>query len=59
MFVPQVGGTAGQVLTSGGDNAEPVWATMIKALKITSAAYEALVQAGTTDPNTLYLIVDE
>lgn len=59
IFVPQVGGTAGQVLTSAGDNTEPVWATMIKALKITTAAYEALVQAGTTDPNTLYLIVDE
>lgn len=59
VFVPQVGGTAGQVLTSAGNNAEPVWATMIKALKITTAAYEALIQAGTTDPNTLYLIVDE
>ena len=58
MFVPQVGGTAGQVLTSAGSNAEPTWETMIKAVKITSAAYDALVQAGTTDPNTLYLIDD-
>ena len=59
VFVPQVGGTAGQVLTSAGDNAEPVWTTMIKVVKITSDAYDALVQAGTTDPNTLYAIVDE
>lgn len=56
MFVPQVGGTAGQVLTSTGDNAEPVWATMIKAVQITSDDYDALT---TKDPNTLYLIVDE
>ena len=57
VFVPTQAGTAGQVLTSTG-NAEPTWQTMIKAVKITSAAYDALVQAGTTDPNTLYLIDD-
>lgn len=56
VFVPQVGGTAGQVLTSAGNNAEPVWATMIKAVQITSDDYDALT---TKDPNTLYLIVDE
>ena len=58
-WVPTTGGSQGQILTSAGNNAAPVWATMIKSLKITSDAYEALVQAGTTDPNTLYLIVDE
>lgn len=58
MFVPTAPGTAGQVLTSAG-NAEPTWATLIKSVKITSDAYEALVQAGTTDPNVLYLIDDE
>lgn len=58
VFVPSVGGTAGQVLTSSGPNSEPTWSTMIKAQQITSAAYEALVQAGTTNPNTLYLIND-
>lgn len=58
-FFPTEGGTAGQVLTSTGNNSAPSWATLIKAVKITSDAYEALVQAGTTDPNTLYLIVDE
>lgn len=57
-FAPETVGTQGQILKSVGDGA-PQWATMITALKITSAAYEALVQAGTTDPNTLYLIVDE
>lgn len=55
MFVPTSSGEAGQVLTSAG-NAEPVWATMIKAVQITSAAYDALT---VKDPNTLYLIVDE
>ena len=55
MFVPTSSGEAGQILTSAG-NAEPVWATMIKAVQITSAAYEALT---VKDPNTLYLIVDE
>lgn len=58
MFFPTSGGTEGQVLTSAG-NAEPVWTTLIKSVKVTSAEYEALVQAGTTDPNTLYLIDDE
>ena len=57
-YVPTVGGTAGQILQSNGTEAAPTWTTMIKAQKITSAAYEALVQAGTTDPNTLYLIDD-
>ncbi len=59
IFVPTEGGTSGQVLVSSGDNAAPVWATMIKVVKISSADYDALVQAGTTDPNTLYAIVDE
>lgn len=58
MYVPTDAGTQGQILTSNGDNAAPTWATMIKAVQITSAAYEALVQAGTTDPNTLYLIIN-
>lgn len=58
MFVPTQSGTEGQVLISAG-NAEPTWATLIKSVKITSDAYEALVQAGTTDPNILYCIVDE
>lgn len=53
-YVPKQGGTAGQVLTSAGD-AEPQWATMIKAQQITSDAYDALA---VKDPNTLYLIVD-
>lgn len=52
-FIPTQPGTAGQVLTSAGD-AEPRWATIIKAVKITAADYEALA---TKDPNTLYLIV--
>ena len=56
IFAPTNGGTQGQILTSNGDNAAPTWATMIKAVQITSAAYEALA---TKDPNTLYLIVDE
>lgn len=53
-YFPKQGGTAGQVLTSAGD-AEPQWATIIKAQQISSAAYEALA---VKDPNTLYLIVD-
>lgn len=57
-FAPVTGGAQGQTLVSAGDNAAPVWETRIKAVKITSAAYDALVQAGTTDPNTLYLIDD-
>lgn len=52
-FIPTHPGTAGQVLTSAGD-AEPQWATIIKAVKITAADYAALA---TKDPNTLYLIV--
>lgn len=56
IFVPTQGGTQGQVLTSNGSSAEPVWETRIKAVKITSAAYEALA---VKDPNTLYLIDDE
>lgn len=55
MFVPTQSGIAGQVLTSAG-NAEPTWETLIKSVKITSDAYEALQ---TKDPNTLYCIVDE
>lgn len=55
IFVPTSAGTEGQVLISTGGSA-PVWATMIKAVQITSADYEALA---TKDPNTLYLIVDE
>ena len=58
IYVPTVGGTAGQILQSNGTESAPTWTTMIKAQKITSAAYEALVQAGQTDPNTLYLIDD-
>lgn len=58
MFVPTVGGTQGQTLVSNGANAEPVWESRIKVVKITSADYDALVQAGTTDPNTLYAIDD-
>ena len=53
-YFPTQGGAQGQVLASNGD-AEPVWETRIKAVKITSAAYEALQ---TKDPNTLYLIDD-
>ena len=56
IFAPTAGGTAGQVLTSAGSGSEPQWSTMIKAVKITSDAYEAL---STKDPNTLYLIDDE
>ena len=56
IWVPTQGGTAGQLLISGGDNAAPVWSNWIKSVKITSDAYEALA---TKDPNTLYCIVDE
>lgn len=56
IFAPLSGGTQGQVLVSDGDNAAPVWTNWVKPVKITSAAYEALV---TKDPNTLYLIIDE
>ena len=56
LFAPTTGGDAGQVLTSTGDSSEPTWATLIKSVKITSDAYDALV---TKDPNTLYLIVDD
>lgn len=57
-FVPSQSGTQGQILQSNG-NAEPTWINWIKVVKITSDDYDALVQAGTTDPNTLYAIVDE
>lgn len=57
-YAPTASGTAGQMLQSNG-NAAPTWTTLIKSVKITTAEYEALVQAGTTDPNTLYLIDDE
>lgn len=55
LFAPTTGGNEGQILTSAGANAAPVWSTLIKAMQITSDDYEALV---TKDPNTLYLIVD-
>ena len=57
MFVPSQSGTQGQILQSNG-NAEPSWINWIKAVKVTSDEYDALVQAGTTDPSTLYLLVD-
>lgn len=59
IFAPTAGGTAGQILVSNGDNAAPTFQNWIKGVRITSDAYEALVQAGTTDPTTLYLIVNE
>lgn len=55
LFAPTTGGNEGQILTSAGANAAPVWSTLIKAMQITSDDYEALV---TKDPTTLYLIVD-
>ena len=58
IWIPTTSGDEGQVLTSAGASAAPTWATLIKSVKITSDAYAALVQAGTVDPNTLYLIVD-
>lgn len=58
-YFPTTGGEYGQVLISNGATNEPIWETRIKAVKITSAEYDALVQAGTTDANTLYLIADE
>lgn len=57
-YAPENGGTVGQILLSSGNNVAPVWSNWIKSVKITSDDYEALVQAGTTDPNTLYLIDD-
>ena len=57
IFAPTAAGTSGQVLVSAGSGA-PSWQTMIKSQSITSADYDALIQAGTTDPNTLYLIID-
>ena len=58
IFVPTTGGDAGQTLVSTGNNSAPTWETRIKVVKITSDAYDALVQAGTTDANTLYALVD-
>lgn len=58
IYAPTESGTTGQMLISQG-NAAPVWSNWIKSVQITSDAYDALVDAGTTDPNTLYLIVDE
>lgn len=58
IWAPTDGGTAGQMLISNGTSA-PTWINWIKGVRITSDAYEALVQAGTEDPLTLYLIVDE
>ena len=56
LFAPTEGGTAGQMLISGGANAAPTWSNWIKVVKITSDDYEALT---TKDPNTLYAIDDE
>lgn len=58
IFVPSVGGTQGQILQSNGSNSEPSWINWIRVVKITSTDYEALVQAGTTDPSVLYAIDD-
>jgi hypothetical protein len=55
VYVPITTGTTGQVLVFDTLNTAPVWETMIKAVKITSDAYEALAFK---DPNTLYLIDD-
>lgn len=57
IYAPTNAGSNGQILVSNGSGA-PSWQTLIKSVQITSAAYDALVQAGTTDPNTLYLIVN-
>lgn len=56
VYVPITTGTTGQVLVFDTLNTAPVWETMIKAVKITSDAYEALA---VKDPNILYLIDDE
>jgi hypothetical protein len=39
-------------------NAVYDWTDGVKIKKITQSAYDALVQAGTVDPNTLYIITD-
>lgn len=57
VYGPTTAGSSGQIPVSSGSGA-PTWQTLIKSVQITSAAYDALVQAGTTDPNTLYLIVN-
>ena len=57
IYAPTTAGSNGQIPVSSGSGA-PTWQTLIKSVQITSAAYDALVQAGTTDPNTLYLIVN-
>ena len=54
IWAPTTGGESGQMLQSNGNGA-PIWSTLIKSVKITSDAYEALQ---TKDPNVLYLIVD-
>lgn len=54
IWAPTTGGESGQILQSNGNGA-PTWATLIKSVKITSDAYEALA---VKDPNVLYLIVD-
>lgn len=59
IFVPTAGGTSGQILQSNGDNAAPTFINWIRVVKVTSDEYDALVQAGETDPNTLYAIDDE
>ena len=58
IYGPTSAGSSGQIPVSNGSGA-PSWQTLIKSEQISSVDYEALVQAGTTDPNTLYLIVDE
>ncbi len=39
-------------------NAVYDWTDGVKIRKITQSDYDALVQAGTVDPNTLYIITD-
>ena len=58
IYVPTAAGAEGQILTFAGATSAPVWTSWIKSVSITQDEYDALVEAGTTDPNTLYLIVD-
>lgn len=58
IYAPIAAGTQGQILTFAGNTTAPAWTDWIKSVSITQDAYDALVAAGTTDPNTLYLIVD-
>lgn len=59
MYVPTAAGSQGQILTFVNATTAPAWTDWIKSVSITQDAYDALVEAGTTDPNTLYLIVEE